>query len=134
MARIAALFHYFSKQDGDISVETVDRAAEVMKWYLFEFKRLFSSPPPIPQDQADAALLEAWLRSYCHTHKTFAIKKNEARQSGPNPLRNKSRLNAALQVLIWRQMVKVSKDGKTLVILLNPEYFLGSGGNGQPLI
>lgn len=49
MARIAALFHYFSKQDGDISVETVDRAAEVMKWYLFEFKRLFSSPPPLPR-------------------------------------------------------------------------------------
>lgn len=131
MARIAALFHYFSKQEGDISVETVDRAAEVMKWYLMEFKRLFSPPPPIPQDQADAALLEAWLSRYCHTHKTFAIKKNVALQSGPNPLRNKSRLNAALQVLVWRYVVKVPKDGKTLVIVLNPEYFLGKGGNDQ---
>lgn len=134
MARIAALFHYFSKQEGDISVETVDRAAEVMKWYLMEFKRLFSPPPPVPQDQADAALLESWLCSYCHTHKTFIIKKNVALQSGPNPLRNKSRLNAALQVLIWRYVVKVPKDGKSLVIVLNPEYFLGKGGNGQTLI
>lgn len=134
MARIAALFHYFSKQEGDISVETVDRAAEVMKWYLLEFKRLFAPPPPIPQDQADAALLEAWLRSFCHTHQTLAIKKNVALQSGPNPLRNKSRLNAALQVLIWRYVVKVPKDGKTLVIILNPEYFLGKGGNGQTMI
>ena len=134
MARIAALFHYFDKQEGDISAETVDRAAEVMKWYLLEFKRLFSVPPQIPQDQADAALLEAWLGNFCHTHKTFIIKKNVALQSGPNPLRNKSRLNAALQVLIWRYVVKASKDGKTLVILLNPEYFLGRVGNGQPLI
>lgn len=134
IARIAALFHYFSKQEGDISVETLDRAAEVMKWYLLEFKRLFSPPPPVPQDQADAALLESWLCSYCHTHQTFAIKKNVALQSGPNPLRNKSRLNAALQVLVWRYVVKVPKDGKTLVIVLNPDYFLGKGSNGQPLI
>lgn len=134
MARIAALFHYFSKQEGDISVETVDRAAEVMKWYLLEFKRLFSPPPPIPQDQADAALLEAWLSSFCHTHQTLFIKKNVALQSGPNALRNKSRLNAALLVLVWRYVIKISEDKKTKVICLNPEYFLGKGGNGLPLL
>ncbi len=133
MARIAALFHFFSKQEGDISVETVERASEVMKWYTYEFKRLFAAPPPIPQNQADAALLEAWLRSFSHTHKTLAFPKNVALQSGPNPLRNKSRLNAALQVLIWRCVAQLQKQGKTLFIVLNPHYFLGQGGNGQTL-
>lgn len=135
VARMAALFHRFEGFDGDeISLETLDRAGTICEWYLGEFKRLFSPPPPIPQEQLDASLLEAWLRSFAHTHQTLIIKKNVALQSGPNPLRNKSRLNAALQVLVWRYVVKVPKDGKSLVIVLNPEYFLGKGDNGQTLI
>lgn len=132
VARMAALFHRFERYEGDeISLETLDRAGTICEWYLGEFKRLFSPPPPFPQEQLDAASLEQWLRSYRQGYDTLVLKKNCALQSGPNPVRNRNRLNAALDVLVLRGVLSISAFKKTQYIHLNPNLFPTMAGSNQ---
>ncbi|WP_448684462.1 YfjI family protein, partial [Enterobacter cloacae] len=42
MARLAALLHYFSGDEGDISIAAVKAAVDIMAWYIEEYIRLFS--------------------------------------------------------------------------------------------
>jgi hypothetical protein len=66
-----------------------------------------------------------WLANFIRTSGQFFLKKNDVRQDGPNPLRNKSRLNAALRFL-WQQGIaseaKYPND-KTIYISMNQQYF-----------
>lgn len=39
--RVAALLHVFSKQEGKISVDSLNRAIAIVEWHLHEFKRIF---------------------------------------------------------------------------------------------
>ncbi len=122
VARMAALFHFFEGGKGEISFDTVDRAAEVCYWYTEEFKRLFASPPEIPVEQADANLLESWLRNYARKY-GFEIRKNDIRRLGPNPLRNKARLDAALYFLSCHDLVRFGTVHKTSIVYLNSNHF-----------
>lgn len=120
--RIAALLHVFSKQEGKISVDTLNRAVEIVGWHQHEFKRIFSPPPAIPQELADAQQLEHYL----HTHywcrsQTFA-QKNLVLRNGP--VRPSSHLEAALTCLMAQNKVSISiGQRKERFIMLNAAYF-----------
>ena len=118
MCRIAGLFHCFEGKDGPIDLETICRAIEIAKWYIFEFKRLFGVQPQAPQEQQDAMLLEAWLSENYRLYGYSSIKKNLIRQMGPNCLRKRDRLEAALHVLLSLGRIKIGMLGKTSYVML----------------
>ncbi len=63
VARLAALFHYFDGNEGQISLDTLERAITVQIWFANEYLRLFS-PSQMPQEQLDANNLEIWIAQY----------------------------------------------------------------------
>lgn len=120
-ARVAALLHVFSKQEGRISVESLNRAIAIVDWHLHEFKRIFS-PASVPQEHRDAQVLEHYLfvNYWCRSF-TFA-QKNLVLRNGP--VRPASRLDAALECLIAMQRVWIGVGPKReRYINLNPQYF-----------
>ncbi|AYQ41868.1 hypothetical protein BLA9940_00029 [Burkholderia aenigmatica] len=79
--RVAALLHVFSKQEGKISVDTLNRAIMIIEWHLNEFKRIFSTQILVPQAHVDAQTLERYtnLRTISH-----------GSSSAPKPLQRKA--------------------------------------------
>jgi hypothetical protein len=126
IARMAALFHFFEGGIGDISLDAVNRAVTVCEWHGAEFKRLFSLQSAIPIEQADAQLLERWLFDFVWKTGRTWIKKNEVRQCGPNTLRNKVRLDNAINFLILGNKIYIGVDNKKgKYINLYPQHFQG---------
>lgn len=125
LARLAALFHFFAGEQGDISYETTNRALAICRWYMSEFKRLFVAAPELPVEISDANELEAWLVKLCRRYPGWTeIKKNVIAQLGPNQLRSsKIRREAALYVLACNNKLRFELHGKTTVIVLNPAFF-----------
>ena len=114
VARVAALLHHASGEEGKISLDTLDRAIAIVGWHVDEAKRLFSADFSQPQDQVDAKSVCAYLR-----HRVWAgpssnswIAKNLVLRNGP--VRDRGRLNAALDYLIrigaiWIGVAPVNK-------------------------
>jgi hypothetical protein len=136
LARMAALFHYFSGDKGDISYDTLNSSLAVCRWFMTEFKRLFSATPELPQEVTDAGLIENWLASLLRTNCCLwkdgipFIKKNDILTSGPYSVRNKFNLDAALNYLTCCNRAWVVKLGKTKFVQLNLQYFTNLA-NGQ---
>lgn len=136
VGRVAAIQHWFSKQEGKISIDTLNRAWAIVEWHLHEFKRIFSPTQVVPQEWVDAQTLEDHLhkRYWCRGFRF--VKKNEVLKAGP--LRPRSRLDAALDCLIDMGRVRIDIGPKReRYILLNPQYFesipLPLGGGGRAL-
>ena len=86
--------------EGGLSVQAIDtghleRALILVQWYLAEALRIRGAAA-IPQSVIDAELLSAWLRE--RGFKQFRSK--QVLRSGPNQLRNKTRLTAATNELV----------------------------------
>lgn len=123
MARMAALLHFFDGFEGDIGIDTMERAIQLGWWFANEFVRNFTPPPVLPPEVIDANLLLPWISNYIRTHGVFSIRKTELRRDGPNQLRNKTRLNAAL-IYLWQQNILwEKKDNKVMSIYFNASYF-----------
>ncbi len=115
IARLAASMHYFAGDGGKISLDTLERAIEIVAWHVDEFKRLFGARPVMPQEQVDAYNVAKWLRTrvWRGWDSKSWIAKNDLRRGGP--VRNRDRLNAALDVLedefaIWPDQDPKSKQ------------------------
>lgn len=79
----------------EISEKHLERGLILIQWYLAEALRI-QSVAIVPQSVLDAESLSRWLAS--HDHKQFATR--TILNKGPNQLRNKSRLNAAIGELV----------------------------------
>lgn len=113
MARVAALFHFFSGQTGEISVETTLQAIAVSTWYLNQFRLLFSNQWQPPQQQLDCWELEQWLRAHAMRTGFYEVPKSILLRYGPNRLRNKPALDPILFLLNQQQKVIVVQKNKT---------------------
>lgn len=125
MGRLAALMHYFEGYAGPISLDTLERSIAISGWYAEEFVRNFAKPQLPPKEQVNANLLVCWLANFVRTSNQWFIKKNDLRQFGPNALRNKIDLNAAL-LLLWQQGILAeakNPEDKSVYITLNSNYF-----------
>jgi hypothetical protein len=72
----------------------------------------------MPPEIAEAARLDTWLLSYCRQNRAQEVGKREAQQYGP--LRVGPLLDAALVALETRGRVRVGKQGRRLIVTLNP--------------
>jgi len=108
IARISALLHFFDELEGPIQLDTMERAITIATWLAHEFTRVMVPYIPIRQDLADAYKIRDWLvRRYAQSPHERAVRKNDILQLGPNPVRSKSALNAALgNLLYWNDVVE----------------------------
>ena len=109
IARVAALLHVFDGGSGGIPLELLEAAVSYCCYCSDEFMRLFM---PVPQDQSDALELNAWLSSLRSAGRRF-VRKNYVRQFCLNKLREKGRLDRALEVLRLRGEISFLLLGKT---------------------
>lgn len=125
IARLAAAMHYFAGDGGKISLDTLERAIEIVGWHVDEFKRLFAARPVMPQEQVDAYDVAMWLRTriWRGWGSQSWVAKNHLLQYGP--VRNRNRLNAALGILndqfaIW---LGQNQKNKQWFVNLNDKFF-----------
>ncbi|WP_019139874.1 YfjI family protein [Noviherbaspirillum massiliense] len=110
VARVAALLHWFTQQEGKLSLDTLNRALTIVEWHIHEFKRIFSPQCAIPQVQVDAQALEHYLYThYWCNHFTIAPK-NDALKNGP--VRPSQRFETALEYLRALGRVWITADNK----------------------
>lgn len=131
IARLAGIFHAFEGYEGTkISVETLRSASNIVLWYANEFVSLFSPPDPLLETIKDAYLLQDWLLKLFRSRNWQVVPKNFILQRGPNPLRNKARLDWALNCLCSGCRISGSMQGRKEFVLLNLAYF-GPAAQGQ---
>lgn len=122
MGRVAALLHIYSKQEGLISFDTVERANAIVEWHLHEFKRLFSPSAAIAQEQLDVQALGSYLQRLKNELNNTFFSKNMVLQRGP--IRPSKRFDAALEMLQVNGHIQVVPGPrKQRFIQLNPQVF-----------
>lgn len=115
-ARLAALFHLFEGRSGDIAVEQMEQAIELMNWHMQETRRV------MPADEStdnftDAIKLMNWL-----IDKKF--KTTTARAILQlSPIRSKEERDNALAVLIEHQFIRITNQNKQSIIDINPHVY-----------
>lgn len=127
VARMAAIFHHFTGQEGDVvSMETLQRAMDVFAWYFDEFIRLFGDGNDEPPEQKDVRMLFLYLHSHYWMMGCQSVPRNEIRKCGR--IRHQGRFEAAVQRLCWNGAITVchqdaeKRKGK-LWVHLNPAVF-----------
>lgn len=123
--RMAALFHFFEGRTGEIQADHYKMAGDICYWYLIEFKRIFGRRPEVPIEQVEAQKLEGWLADKFNSTEPplVSIAKNDIRKYGPNSLRNRDRLDRALDLLFRERKIAIQLRGKTTYIWLDYAYF-----------
>ncbi len=95
--RLAATMHYFARQEGQISVDTLNRSKTIVEWHMFEFKRIFAPAPSVPQLLLDAQALSQYLNASYFMRGILSIPRNHVLQCGP--VRGKASFAPALEYL-----------------------------------
>ena len=113
MARLAAIFHLASDNDGDIPIETAEAAINVSDYFLGEFQRLFGQLPQVPAWQTDAIKLWNCIFQTASRLNIVDIRKNLIRQCAPNSLRHKFLFDSALNTLVSWGCIQIFKHNKT---------------------
>ena len=113
VARVAALFHHVNRDEGKISLDTLERAIAIVGWHLDEAKRLFSADFIQPQHHIDAQAICRYLRErvWRGNSNTWWIARTHLLRNGP--VRSRSRLNAALDVLLSAGAIWFTEDART---------------------
>jgi hypothetical protein len=124
VARLAALFHCFENFEGDISLSTLNLAINVGNWYSSEFLKLFDAKG---EGEIDADELFDWLKKQSFINGP-SMRKNIVRQYGPNRVRDKRRLDNALEVLQVRGVVNKTYGSGGQIINLHPGNSGGTTG------
>lgn len=126
-ARIAALFEVFEHGAGAaVSVASFVSASRIADWHLKEARRFFGELA-LPQELADASRLDAWLIEHCRRERTHIVPRREIQRCGPNGLREKERLQAALNELAEAGRIREVREGKRKDILVNPALMAAAG-------
>ncbi|EEV6495852.1 DUF3987 domain-containing protein, partial [Escherichia coli] len=118
IARIAALFQYFSYGEGKISADIMTSAVVISSWYTDEYKKLFALPDESELQQKDTEELFDWLIEECRGECPPRVRKNYILQCGPGRFRNRKKLNALLNILESQFRLSVVPEGKTMYVLL----------------
>ncbi|WP_421224477.1 DUF3987 domain-containing protein [Aeromonas enteropelogenes] len=103
-SRIAAVLHCFTKRSPVISDVSMHAAIVIVNWYFQHFIEQFKERT-VPNDIREANELERWLEINLHRSQNGAFKKNDIRKFGPNCIRNKVKLERALNALVNRMAV-----------------------------
>ncbi|RCS28604.1 DUF3987 domain-containing protein [Rhodanobacter denitrificans] len=127
VGRLAACMHHFEGVAGNvISMETLQRALDVVDYYFYEYLDLFGNANDVPQSQKDVQALVMYLHSRYWLNGFSSVLRNDVRKSGP--IRHQGRFEAAIQRLIWDGSIAVCHEQQyarkgRLWVHLNPNVF-----------
>ncbi|MDR2926424.1 MAG: DUF3987 domain-containing protein [Azoarcus sp.] len=124
-ARLAALFHVLGKGAGSIGIGSLAPASRIVAWHLGESRRFFGEMAQ-SKEIADAMKLESWLLGYCRRQGTHMAGKSHVIQCGPNPLRDKRRLDAAIAELEALGRLRVLQEGRRVTLQASPALLAGA--------
>lgn len=99
VAKLAAIMEIVVNDSYVISLDMLQRATSLIYWHADEYRRVFAKPAELPQPFVDANLLYPWLLNFMQVRSSRYVMKNDVLKHAPNSLRNKERLDAALEVL-----------------------------------
>ncbi|SCX72622.1 YfjI family protein [Variovorax sp. EL159] len=117
--RLAALLHFFTKQQGKISLNALECAFFIVRWHIDEFKRLFGHHAGAPQIQSDAKALEFYLHTHFYQGGNLTAPRNAVLHAGP--IRPVARFNEVLDYLV--------ACGKVWIGLVGRRRFINPGPN-----
>lgn len=125
VARVAALLHFFAKQNGKITLDTLNRAVGIVEWHLHEFKRLFSLQNAAPTMMENMIAVERFLYLNYWTVRLTSAGKNQVLRNGPNHLRSKALLDPVIDAMKAQGWIGLFKDpaSNKILITLNPVRF-----------
>lgn len=107
-ARVAAILHFFSEQEGDITVDTLERAIAIIGWHMAEYGRLMAEMAGWTLIHSNAYKLARYLKVNFWLAGLSWVRRNDVLRNGP--VRPKQQLELALQVLIDQGYVWLSQD------------------------
>ncbi|MBF8178369.1 YfjI family protein [Herminiimonas contaminans] len=116
-SRLAGVMHVFSSQEGKISVDTLQRAFDIVGWHIDEFKRLFSPELAVSEVVINAMKVEDYLyRKVWQANYTYVLQ-NYAFNFGP--IRTKAKFQPALDCLesLGRIQIGVGPRGERYINL-----------------
>nr|WP_237022624.1 DUF3987 domain-containing protein [Herbaspirillum frisingense] len=124
VGRVAALFHYFSGEEGKISVRTLNRAVDVVRWHLNEFRRIFSGEYRVRKAQELGEKLAIHLQRRYANCGQMEMERNEILRN--RVMRNADELDDALEYL--------SQQGRLREITYSRqrENYSGAGSRFHP--
>jgi hypothetical protein len=121
--RMAALFQFFcskcSSSSGLVTVEHMESASRIAAWHLSESRRFFGELA-LPPELANPMRLDAWLLSHCQREQVQKVSARTVQQFGPNQLREKVVIEAAVRELETLGRARLVKDGRHKIIQVNP--------------
>lgn len=115
-ARIAALIEIFTGGNV-ISFESMKAGITLAIWHLQEAQRFFGEIN-LPQEQENAVLLDGWLIAQAQKDNVNSLPFRKVQQCGPNRIRAKELLDAAMQELVEAKRIAICTNPKT--IFINP--------------
>jgi putative DNA primase/helicase len=120
IARLAALFHLLAHGPvGVIDAADMNAAASVIRWHLYEARRLLSDLDT-PRDLVAAIRLDAWLVAEARRSGNHRIPTPRVYQFGPSCVRDAKAMRAALATLSERGRAREEEDGKRRFVAVNP--------------
>jgi len=128
VARLAALFHLYAHgPGGEIGPGAVECAARIVGWHLYQ-ARAFLGEVAAPQELSIARRLDTWLIDRCRRDGTHEVPRRTVQNEGPNPVRGRIALDAALAELSEAGRVREVEDGRRRLVRINPALLGGSHG------
>jgi hypothetical protein len=126
--RIAAGIEVFEDLPGDISAETVQRAATIGLWFTEQYKLRFLPKPKIPQvprEHTEAAQLERVMFEAARCSGEGMVKLKDLLGYAPNYGMTKAAVQRALIVLCSNNRARIAKGSgnKPDWVALNPVFF-----------
>ena len=121
--RLAGAFHVFEYGvEGEISLDTIQRAATLGIWYIEEFARMMHEPPKVTQADLDVTTLENAILSVVHQTGVSKYRQSVLRACAANLGLTPARFNRALAVLGGQGKIKVIVERNTPWVIFQNHY------------
>ena len=125
-ARMAALFHLYAHgAEGQIGAPAVESAGRIVSWHLFQ-ARGFLGEVAVPREVSIARRLDAWILDRCRIKGVAKLPRRTIQNEGPNPVRTRATLDAALVELADVGRIRETSEGRQKLVVVNPAL-LGAG-------
>lgn len=132
IARVAVHFEVASCEGRPVSIgrDAVERAGRVVAWHLHEAQRYFGELS-ISDEQRNAARLDDWLAAECVRTGDTETTRRDAQHRGPNPTRNRDRLDGALAMLEEHGRVRlVAESAGKVRVQVHPKLIAAARAAG----
>ena len=118
--RMAAIFQVFEHGLEAVRLPAFDAGERIAEWHLTEARRFFGEVA-MPEENADAAMLDRWLLGYCQVRGVSSVPVSAIQKAGPSKLRGKVALESTMAALAELGRARlVNPQGKAKVVEINP--------------